>query len=408
MLRENPLVNTISILGTALSIAMILVIVLVFQINHANYAPESNRDRMLYIMGTEVYCESVTQRNRGNMSAEVVKECFYTLQTPEVVTAIANAMRPISLPSERLFTVYNITYTDTNYWNVFDFKFLAGSPFTEADFSSGLRRVVVSERTARELFKTVDVVGKEIVFDNMTYTICGVVKTTSSAAKFTSADVWPSYTSKAGLIEGAQEGMSGSFRVILLAKKKSDFKAIQAELDQQLVQYNAAKQDCKISFPTGLINQLDLAIGSGSFRKVPLKDYLLNQGSILLFLLLIPALNLVGIVMSSVRKRRGEIGLRKSFGATNGVIVRQILFENMVLTMISAILGFGLSFLLLHFGKSFMLSKGMLLTVDMLLKPGLFVAVLVFALLLNLLSAGLPALNITRHQIIDSLNDSNK
>ncbi|HCC50632.1 MAG TPA: multidrug ABC transporter substrate-binding protein, partial [Porphyromonadaceae bacterium] len=51
MLKENPLVNAISILGTALSIAMILVIVLVFQINNAGYAPESNRSRMLYVLG---------------------------------------------------------------------------------------------------------------------------------------------------------------------------------------------------------------------------------------------------------------------------------------------------------------------------------------------------------------------
>lgn len=51
-LRETPLVSTISILGTTLSIAMIMVVVLLFQIKLVGYSPESNRGRMLYVYGT--------------------------------------------------------------------------------------------------------------------------------------------------------------------------------------------------------------------------------------------------------------------------------------------------------------------------------------------------------------------
>lgn len=51
MLKENRLTSVISILGTALSIAMILVVILQFQIKLVGFRPESNRDRMLYIRG---------------------------------------------------------------------------------------------------------------------------------------------------------------------------------------------------------------------------------------------------------------------------------------------------------------------------------------------------------------------
>ena len=40
MLKENRLVSVISIAGTAISIAMIMVVVLVFQIQFANFYPE--------------------------------------------------------------------------------------------------------------------------------------------------------------------------------------------------------------------------------------------------------------------------------------------------------------------------------------------------------------------------------
>ncbi|MDR0744237.1 MAG: ABC transporter permease [Tannerella sp.] len=409
ILKENPLVHIISILGVALSIAMILVIVLVFQINNAGYAPESNRNRMLYVLGTEVFCEAKSMRNRGAMSAEVVKECFYPLRTPEAVTAKTREKRPVSLPGERLFAEYDILYTDTGFWQIFDFHFLQGAPFSAADFESGIPRAVITETAARKLLGTTDATGRDLIFNYTTYRICGVVKQFSSAAKQASADIWVPYTSKAGLVaqSSSYENMAGIFSVILLAKNRSDFETIKTELNRQTEMYNSAKQDCKVGFINNPITHLELATGSGGFRKIPLKDYLIETGSNVLFLLLIPAINLISVVMSSVKKRKGEIGLRKAFGATKGTIVRQILFENMALAMIGAMIGFGLSFVFLYLGRSFLLEEGMLLTAGMLFKPGLFISVLIFAFLLNLLSAGLPALSIARQQITEALNDTN-
>jgi putative ABC transport system permease protein len=407
MLKENPLVNTISILGTALSIAMILVLVLVFQINNAGYAPESDRSRMLFVFGTEVRI-GTNNSNRGQMSVEVVKECFYPLRTPEAVSAQVRSKRPVSLPGKRLFTEYDILYTDTGFWQIFDFHFIKGGPFTGADFGSGLPRAVITDEAARKLTGSADAVGQRIVFDHITYTICGVVGQVSKAARHACADIWTPYTSKAGLTEqqASFENMVGLFGMIMLAANRSDFKQIKTELDNQTARYNATKQDCKVNFMNNPITQLDMATGSNGFQKTSLKDYLVDTGSVILFLLLIPAINLISVVLSSVKKRKSEIGLLKAFGATKAVIVRQILVENMVLTGIGALIGFGLSFLLLYLSRSFMLNEEVLLTAGMLFKPGLFAAVLFFAFLLNLLSAGLPALHITRLQIVEALNDT--
>ena len=49
MLKENRLVSTISITGTAISITMIMMVVLVLQVQLVNYYPEEHRDRMLYV-----------------------------------------------------------------------------------------------------------------------------------------------------------------------------------------------------------------------------------------------------------------------------------------------------------------------------------------------------------------------
>ena len=133
MLKENRLISSISITGTAISITMIMMVVLVLQVQVANYYPEEHRDRMLYVEnGTLVRMKENTGNwNSGNMSIEAVKECFYTLQSPEFVTAYALLQFTVSLPDKRNYMAHRVKLTDTGFWKVFSFHF---------DFSIACRR----------------------------------------------------------------------------------------------------------------------------------------------------------------------------------------------------------------------------------------------------------------------------
>jgi len=51
LIKDNRLLSSITIIGTALSIAVIMCIVLVFRARTGNYEPEVNRDRTLSIKG---------------------------------------------------------------------------------------------------------------------------------------------------------------------------------------------------------------------------------------------------------------------------------------------------------------------------------------------------------------------
>ena len=152
-----------------------------------------------------------------------------------------------------------------------------------------------------------------------------MVKDVSRAADTAFGDVWVPYTTDRILMTNtSSENMAGWFSICLLAKDSRDFEAIRHELLKQIERYNGMKQDAKINFFENPITRFDIAIGSIGQRKVDVKDYLLETGSLLLFLLLVPALNLLGVTQSAVQKRRAEMGVRKAFGATYGVLVRQI------------------------------------------------------------------------------------
>ena len=407
-IRENPLISLISIAGTALALAMMMLEVLMFQVGNTNYAPETKRDRMLYVLGTEAVSLSSNFTNRGGMSSEVLRECFYSLETPEAVTASTNTTyKPVSLPGKRLFNAYAIRYTDANFWLVFDFRFLQGQPFTQEDFASGLCAAVISDNLAKELFGSLDVIGKSCVLDYVEYTIRGVVKNVPKAASDAYAEMWVPYSSKLsymGVSDGF-ENISGSFRAFMLAKKRSDFKDITAELDRRVAAYNGGKKEHTVSFMDNPLQKRDIAMGSHGFNKVSAKTFLLSTGAFLLFLLLIPTFNLSGMVQSSIKKRQEEIGIRKAFGASSRKILSQVVWENFILTLIGAVLGLGLSIVFLILGNSFLLDRQTQITIGMLFTPGLFVSALVFTFLLNVLCCGLPALRISKRKIVESLKN---
>lgn len=63
---------------------------------------------------------------------------------------VGNVKRPLSAL---------VKLTDTGFWKVFDFSFIYGQPFTDADFQSGMRTAVISEDMARRVFGKGDAVG---------------------------------------------------------------------------------------------------------------------------------------------------------------------------------------------------------------------------------------------------------
>lgn len=411
MLRENRLISAISVLGTALSIAMIMVVVLVVQIQVADYYPENKRSRMLFVDpgGTEIRSvENAQNWMHGSMSSEVVKSCFYRLETPEAVSAYTVKGLPASPMDRRNFTLYQVKLVDARFWQICSFRFLAGSAFSQADFDSGIRNAVISESLARTLFGDVQAVGKEFRLDLTPYRVCGVVPDVSKAADMAYADIWIPYTCDADVmrLDPEYENMPGFLGVVILAHDAADFPAIRAELAQTISQYNRTKRDYQVSFFQNPITQWDKARGSWAQSFVSWKRYVAETGGLLLFLLLVPALNLLGVTHSSIQKRQAEIGVRKAFGATNRVIIQQILCENGVISLLGGAIGFLLSFIALPLCKGFLLgSSDTVLSGEMLFQPAAFLLALLFCLVLNLLSAGLPAWWITRKPISDALKN---
>lgn len=411
LLKENPLISGLSIAGTALAITAVMLIILVIQVRMAEYTPESNRGRMLHITAMRVKEKGDNgNTNNGYMGKRVVRELFYNLKTPQEVSGYARGTVSVNVAGKRTFSKYSATYTDERFWNIFDCKYLDGAPFTREESESGICRVVISEKLARRLFgKAEGISGQRLFVNKKEYSICGVVEDVPRTARFAYSDLWMPYNSNANMETPANVcgGLVGGFNMVMLAGSTGDFSAIRAEMEKATQQFNANNPEFVISFFSGPLSNFDMIIinYSGFRNEIPYTEWFLSQGGFILFLLLLPALNMIGITITSFRKRRAEIGVRKAFGATAGNVFRQVVNENLVITFIGGVFGLIFSIVMLWLTRGIFFPAGSEISLTMLIRPEMFLASLFFIFLLNLMCAGVPAWRAGKYNIVKSLNN---
>jgi putative ABC transport system permease protein len=120
--------------------------------------------------------------------------------------------------------------------------------------------------------------------------------------------------------------------------------------------------------------------------------------AMLLFMLL-PIMNLLNINISRILDRSSEIGVRKSFGATSGHLVRQFIVENLVVTGLGGLLGFVLAILTL----ALIAGTGLLPNESFQFNYRVIALGLLYVLVFGVLSAAYPAWKMSRLDPVHAL-----
>jgi len=257
---------------------------------------------------------------------------------PETVTTYRNGER---------IDLYR-KYTDGAFWEVLDFRFLEGGPYTPRDDAERNRVAVINATTSRRFFGDAKAVGRTLEIEGQRYHVVGVVEDVSFLRITPFADVWlPIGTIRNPAYRTA---FRGNFMAAVLAPR--------ADMLPRLAQeYRSALQNVESPDPDRfkeVTGGLDTAFGTlsrmlfnrrlDSGRSGTLLAWLL--GLAVLFMLL-PTVNLVNVSVSRILERASEIGVRKSFGASSSSLIGQFLVENVVLTLLGGALGFVLAALVL-------------------------------------------------------------
>ncbi|MCD8079614.1 MAG: ABC transporter permease [Bacteroides sp.] len=352
LFRDNPLLSMISVLGSALAISVLMVILIVMYAKVAEYEPEIHRHRTLYVRwGSAVKKDDPSHHNNWRLSLYDVREAFYPLQTPEAVTATYDyGSVLVSRPGVAEEFNNDLLYTDAAFWQVFRFRFLAGAPYDQAVVDAGLKQAVISRQTALHLYGGVEeAVGQCLQVNFVEYTVVGVVRDVNRFAEYSYAEIWVPYTSNSMISQvttvGWGEGHSGNYQCFILACSISDFPAIRQEITASVARMNSQS----VEFDLNIKDQ------PHSFYVQFFRKYITGEEAIwekvarlviiLLIILLVPAVNLSGIIQGSVTRRLSEWGIRRAFGACRWDLWKQVVRENFMFTLLGGVVGLGLSYL---------------------------------------------------------------
>lgn len=415
LLRQNPLLGTISILGTALAISMIMVMVITWQTKYADMEPEVNRHNCLYIrsMGAVGKGES-NFRNYSMSSPAFMKEIIYPIKNIEAVTSLTPASAVLASTSDNKERVKaDMLQTDEQFWKVFQFRFIQGAGFKDTDRNNEWGAAVISASIARKLFGKTDVVGQTILINRDPVRISGVVADVSLTANNAYAQIWTLYDPALRDIPKSSHGWTGDFVNVILARSQDDFPVIREEFNRRLKAFNDAQSDVTIEMmdqPDDIYTHVNRVWSNeGPDMTMIYLQYVIA----LIIILLVPSLNLCGLSNSRMQQRMSELGVRKAFGATKGKLVRQVMNENLVLSIIGGFVGLLFSYAAVYAMRTWLFTNSrnvgsngeFSLSMSTLFSPTIFLLAVLFCIVMNVLSAGIPAWYATRKPIVESLND---
>lgn len=420
LMRQNRLFTGIYVVGTGLSIALVMTLFIIFYVKFGPVYPEYNRDRTLVLKPLKLYPKGKPENwtINGGVAYYVVDQMLPGLPHVEQVAGSVIDFWGDYQVSAADVKPFKVTprFANGAFWNVFSFRFVDGQPFTQEDVEAKAQVAVIGESMAKRLFAAVEgVSGRHFAFNGRDYRVCGVVRDVSNATPETAGDLWlpllnAQYISK----ELDRQGLLGNVFVSLLVDDAENFEAVRSEVQDVFRRYTQQDKD----YEYDLMGQPDpywLSTFRQDVEKAPdtmelAKDFLY----ILLALLFIPALNLSGMISSRMDSRIAELGIRKAYGATRRRLLEQVLCENLLLTLLGGLAGLLFSYLIVLTASDWILtlfdkniyntSLSTSLTPEMLFNPTVFGCALAVCVVLNVVSALVPALGAMRHPIMESLN----
>lgn len=416
-LKSEPVVTWVTITGTALAIFLIMTVVMMQEVKTAPYSPESHRDRMLHWGSMSItHADWGDGTSNGPMSYWAYQNIIEPLESAETSTAYAcmTTTHSAALRDHTPIKV-DILPTDHRFFDVFDLQFIAGKPYDQAQFESSQALAVMTESTARQLFGSAgaDLIGSEFLIDLAPYRLIGIVKDVSPLADHAYSQLWVPLTATSLLKDTWNDNYMGMLSSTILARDKSDFPAILAELDKIKANINT-QMKAGIGYQYVWRNRPYTtekdAVSKLANVEPDLKHARRSRLMVYLILLIVPAINLSSMTQSRVKRRMSEIAVRRSYGATRSGILGSLIMENLSMTLIAGLIGFGLSVAFALMLAPTLFNQGMSATsapttasLPMLLHWSTLGMALLFCFILNLLCTGVPAWRASRASIVNSL-----
>lgn len=335
--------SIINIFGLSISMAVCMLIILVVQdqLSYDNF--HKNRDRIFRIQSKD-NLSKIALIKFASTTWPLAKELKDNYPFVEDIVALNTNFNGEGICDEKRFQVSGF-FATPSFFNLFDFKLknnLASKPLDEP------YSIVLTEEVANKFFGDNDPIGKTIIFERYgNLKVTGVIPEMKQKSHIQFEALISAATllalekeNKIGNITDNWEEFGSSFVYILLNDN-----ARQSDLDTALVKIGKLKyhENGKVNislYSTPLSKIVPGPLLANEIGMFLPKAFLIFFAGLAIVIMLSAAFNYTSLSIALSLTRAKEYGIRKSFGASRGQLVSQILTEAVILALISLIIAF--------------------------------------------------------------------
>jgi len=341
VLLRRKFFTFISLVGIALTLLVLMVATALLDHSLAPMAPELRSDRMLFISRMVMRGPNSTWSSSAGYA--FLDKYIRTLPDVEAVALATEPRSAVGFVDGAKITSM-MRRTDGAFWQVMDFTFVEGGPFTVEDDRDARRVAVINESTRQRYFGRAQALGRDLEVEGQTFRVVGVVRDVPFSRPVSFSDVWvPISTARS---DGYKREIMGNFYGIILAHKRADLRGIQAEVQRRIKQVPLPDPKEYDALYGGADTTFEWAARHATSSRDDDPHALWLWGILLvamLLFMLLPTLNLINLNLSRILERASEVGVRKAFGASSRTLIGQFIVENVVLTFVGGAVGLILS-----------------------------------------------------------------
>lgn len=233
-----------------------------------------------------------------------------------------------------------IFFTDSGFFNMFDYQFLAGNSKTALYEPYS---IVLTDRTAIKFFGSPDsALNKMLKFTRASYKVTGVVR----ERRYNSHITFHALISISSLPPSFEEQLKSDWlymaqaNYVLLKEPSST-----AQFEQHLIEVRKNKIDSQlirdkvkgsITFHLQPLSDIHLnTTYSFEYAKVSKRSYIYIFSIVALFILVLACINYMNLATARSSKRAKEVGIRKTSGANWSQLFYQFIGESFIITLIA-------------------------------------------------------------------------
>lgn len=245
-----------------------------------------------------------------------------------------------------------VAFVEPEYFSIFDYTWLAGDPKTAL---ANPNSVVLTESYAIKMFGSLDAIGKELVLSmgsTADFVVTGLVKDPPETSDFPFTFIGSSASQNREGQTASSDNWSAnstSLQTFIKLLPGTDPASVESQISDMYIKYRNENGSSVTTFTLQPLSDIHFNSTFGNYSgRVVEKRTLFALGIIGLFLLITACINFVNLNTAIAVSRSKEVGLRKTLGGTKLQLTFHFLGETAFVTLLSIVLGIGLSEVILQ------------------------------------------------------------